>query len=163
MHNKNSVYSNIAKKDGEYCALCGITAVEAKLTVYDKFGCRTSTEEKILLCIDCLQHKKLYDLCVSERGRIKDDVGIVTELQVNRQKEMKFRLYVYERLSESKNTECEERDLLNSGAEEIGISPTTARRYLDKMCSSAGTLTRKSNGDDIYVKFDTRGLENVNS
>ena len=66
--------------------------------------------------------------------------------------------YVYEKISESENLEFEEQDLINSAAEEIGISPITARRYLDKICSSAGILNRYDNGNNTFVRFAaTRG------
>ena len=42
----------------------------------------------------------------------------------------------------------EERDLINSGAQIIGISPVTAKRYLDKMCS-------RLEGNYIKFKIDT--------
>jgi len=67
---------------------------------------------------------------------------------------MRFRLYVFEKLSESKNREWNERDLISAGAEVIGISTTTARRYLDKMCSSAGVLVRHDDGNNVYITFD---------
>lgn len=151
-------YQSIAKRDGEYCALCGATAAETKLVVSDKYGDLAATPDKILLCMDCKNRKSLYELCASERTRIKKDTCFTTELQVNRQKENRFRLFVYEKLSERNNIQWQERDLINSGAEVLGISTTTARRYLDKMCSSAGVLLRQNDGEDSYVSFNTKGF-----
>ena len=154
--NKNSDYDIVAKRDGEYCKLCGVTAAERKLVASNKISDVNDTEpkDKILCCTNCMIDKKLYELCVHEREKVHEDVGYVSELQVNRQKEMRFRLYVFEKLSESKNREWNERDLISAGAEVIGISTTTARRYLDKMCCSAGVLVRHDDGNNVYVAFD---------
>ena len=108
------------------------------------------------MCRICLSVHNLSLLCVSEREKVKTDERFVTELQVNRRKEVRFRLYVYEKISESKNLKLEEHDLINSAAEDIGISPITARRYLDKICSSAGVLTRTDNGEDTIVEFSVK-------
>lgn len=146
-------YKTIAKCDGDYCKLCGSTSTEKKLVVV---GTYATSNKKILLCKDCLIQKRLYELCVSERVKIKEDVGFVTELQVNRQKEMRFRMHVYEKLLEVKNAKWDERDMINSTSEVIGISPITGRRYLDKMCSSTGVLTRIDNGEDTFVEFSMK-------
>jgi len=158
---KNSEYDLIAKHDGEYCKLCGATAAEKKLIVTNKtvYVVDEDSDKKILLCINCLTDRRLYELCVSEREKVNEVESYVTELQVSRQKETRFRLYVFERLSESKSKKWEEHDLINSAAEVIGISPTTARRYLDKMCSSAGVLLKVDDGDKTRVSFNLIGWE----
>jgi len=157
----NPDYDLIAKRDGEYCKLCGATSAEKKLVVTNKtvYVVDEDSDKKILLCINCLTKKRLYELCVSEREKVNEVASYVTELQVSRQKETRFRLYVFERLSESKNTKWEEHDLINSAAEVIGISTTTARRYLDKMCSSAGVLLRVDDGENTYISFNLKGLD----
>ena len=91
-----------------------------------------------------------------ENKKTKTNESFVTELQVNRRKEPRFRLYTFQRMSESKTMRLQERDLIDSGSEEIGISPITARRYLDKLCSSAGVLTRHDDGDNIYIEFSVK-------
>lgn len=150
----NSVIDPIT--DNQFCQMCGISSKQRTLTEVS-----TDTIEdpkKMLMCEICLSVHNLSLLCVSERKKTKEDERFVTELQVSRRKESRFRMNVYEKILESTNLEFEEQDLINSAAEEIGISPTTARRYLDKMCSSAGVLTRYDDGNNTFVRFEvTRG------
>ena len=159
--NQNPDYDLVAKRDGEFCKLCGATSTEKKLVVTNKtaYIVDEDSNKKILLCINCLTDKRLYELCVSERGKVSEVETHVTELQVSRQKETRFRLYVFERLSESKSAKWEEHDLINSAAEAIGISPTTARRYLDKMCSSAGVLVKIDDGEKTHISFNLKGWD----
>ena len=157
--NQNPDYNLVAKHDGEYCKLCGATSTEKQLIVICISNASDADpNKKILLCMNCLVHKRLYELCVSEREKLKANESYVTELQVSRRKQIPFRLYVFARLQESKEKCLPERDLINSGAEVVGISTTTARRYLDKMCSSAGVLERKYDGDEAYISFKMEGL-----
>ena len=74
-----------------------------------------------------------------------------SELQVNRVKEPNFKEYVHQRVGEGGR--IPQSDIIHSGAEHIGISPITAKRYLDKMCSSAGTLQRKRIVETIIIEF----------
>ena len=158
-NNQNPDYDLVAKHDGEYCKLCGATSAEKKLFVTNRMASLEDSNEKILLCKKCLIDKGLYELCVSEREKVNEVGSYVTELQVSRQKEIRFRLYVYERLSESRSKKWEEHDLINSAAEVIGISPTTARRYLDKMCSSAGVLVKIDDGEKTHISFNLKGWD----
>ena len=59
-----------------------------------------------------------------------------TEIQINREKEPQFRKYVYDEIG--KERYIKPKNLINSGAELCGISTTTAKRYLDKLCSKKG-------------------------
>ena len=153
----NPQYDEISKRDGEFCKICQISSHEIFLSIANKINSENiNIENQFLICSICLSKRQLYQLCVRESKKIKTDEGFVTELQVNRRKEARFRLYVYEKISESKNLRFEESDLINSTAEEIGISPITARRYLNKICSSAGVLTRIDNGDDTFVEFSLK-------
>ena len=159
VNSKDSMYATVAVRDGEYCKLCGLTSTETKLVVTTKTSSTaTDVAEKFLICIPCLTRKRLYELCASEREKLKANESYVTELQVSRRKQIPFRLYVFARLQESEEKCLPERDLINSGAEVVGISTTTARRYLDKMCSSAGVLERKYDGDEAYISFKMEGL-----
>ena len=75
------------------------------------------------------------DKCVSE-----NEAPDQSELEINRLKEPAFRKFIWQQLNEHGKTP--EKDLINSGAEVLEISPVTAKRYLDKMCSSTGPLRR---------------------
>jgi len=161
MSNLNSDYKSIAARDGEYCQMCCSLATERKLIIVNKKDStkKKDLDSKILICITCLSRRRLSEFCVSEREKVNEVESYVTELQVSRQKETRFRLYVFERLSESKSAKWEEHDLINSAAEAIGISPTTARRYLDKMCSSAGVLVKIDDGEKTHISFNLKGWD----
>ncbi|CUR52820.1 Putative HNH endonuclease (fragment) [Nitrosotalea devaniterrae] len=66
-----------------------------------------------------------------------------SELQVSRNKEPIFRKFVYDKLNKVGYAVLEE--LVYSGAELAEISPVTAKRYLDKMCSSMGKCVSRTN------------------
>ena len=89
-----------------------------------------------------LQNEKISTLCEREKERVRESESedYVSELQINRQKETRFRLMVFQMLQESEKLMWPESDLVNSCAEELDFSPTTARKYLAKLCSSRGVL-----------------------
>jgi hypothetical protein len=150
---------NVTNVNLEYCSICGVLSTQKKLVSSVTNTEYTNTKEsRKLFCTDCFFLKVVSELCVREREKIIENQGFTTELQVNRRKESKFRLYVYDKLQETKNKRWEERDLVNSSAEVIGISTTTARRYLDKLCSSAGVLIRKDDGENIHVTYNIERL-----
>ncbi len=86
-------------------------------------------------------------MCVNEN----ESQDNMTELEINRTKEPQFKKYVAHRINE--NDSVQEKDLIYSGAEHVGISPVTAKRYLDKMCSSTGILKRKQVGKKIIIDY----------
>ena len=141
----------------QFCQMCGVSSKECKLvtTSWKPPNRRTKT---LILCTPCLAIFQISKVCASEREKLKANESYVTELQVSRRKQIPFRLYVFARLQETEDKRLPERDLINSGAEVVGISTTTARRYLDKMCSSAGVLERKYDGDEAYISFKMEGL-----
>jgi hypothetical protein len=153
MTEQRSDYLIVAQRDGEFCKICSSTKSEKELKLSSKTSDETHVEDLYLICTECFVKKQLYELCVSESKKTKICEEFVTELQVNRRKEMRFRLNVFQRLSESEKARVEERDLVNSVSEEIGISQITGRRYLDKMCSSAGVLKRFDDGKETFVEF----------
>lgn len=96
--------------------------------------------------------------CAEERVRESESEDYVSELQINRQKETRFRLMVYRMLNESEKSIWPESDLVNSCAEELDFSPTTARKYLGKMCSSKGVLKRIVVNNVKHVTFKLEGF-----
>ena len=145
------------KKTDQFCQICGTSSKERELvaTSWKPPHGRTKT---LLLCTPCLSIFQISKVCASEREKQKANESYVTELQVNRRKEIPFRLYVFDRLQESEEKRLPERDLINAGAEAIRISTTTTKRYLDKLCSSAGILVRKFYDDEVYISFNMEGL-----
>ncbi|MEM2160782.1 MAG: hypothetical protein QXN55_07515 [Candidatus Nitrosotenuis sp.] len=63
-------------------------------------------------------------------------------LRINRSKEPKFRDLIYEQIL--RFGPVSPKGAINGGAEKIGISPVTAKRYLDKLRSGMGPLEQKS-------------------
>ncbi|WP_148680160.1 hypothetical protein [Nitrosopumilus maritimus] len=139
--------------DDQFCQMCGKSSTKNPLS---KVTADDSEEKELVMCNTCICLRNLSLLCVSESEKIRKDTGYETEIQINRRKEVRFRLYAYQQISESENLRVEEHDLINSAAEKINISPITARRYLDKICSSAGVLKRVDDGDSVYVEYSLK-------
>ena len=78
-----------------------------------------------------------YSVCEKERS-------MTNEIAINRTKEPIFKLLLAKIVNEEGRHE--ERDLVNSLAYFMDVSPMTVDRYLAKVCSSAG----------IYDKIETR-------
>ena len=148
-------YNSTHDETTSYCQLCGALPSEKTISSVSTTDTSEVTKE-LILCVSCESIHRLSVLCVRESKKTKTNESFVTELQVNRRKESRFRLYTFQRMSESKTMRLQERDLINSGSEEIGISPITARRYLDKLCSGAGVLTRYDDGDNVHIEFSMK-------
>ena len=99
-----------------------------------------------------LSERKPLDVC----GGVCDSLDRETEITINREKEPKFREYVEFRVREEK--EVTQQDLINGGAELLGCSQKTTRRYLDKLTSSEGKYQKKKieNIIMIYLKEESR-------
>ena len=118
-------------------------------------GSRKGTENLILL-----QNEKISILIEKEKERVRESESedYVNELQINRQKETRFRLMVFQMLQESEKFMWPESDLVNSCAEELDFSPTTARKYLAKLCSSRGVLKRIVVNNIKHITFKRDGF-----
>jgi len=144
-------YSIIANRDGEYCKGCGVFSFEKQLVLdhIDNNRKNNAQNNLQLLCRSCnyLKNPRPVDLCESESV----NEGKATELETSRAKEPLFRKFVYHELNEY--IESPERDLINSGSEDIGISQITAKRYLDKMCSSRGVCERVTRVKTVIIRY----------
>ena len=116
---------------------------------------RKDTKNMILL-----QNEKISTLVEKEKERVRESESedYVNELQINRQKETRFRLMVFQMLQESEKFMWPESDLVNSCAEELDFSPTTARKYLAKLCSSRGVLKRIVVNNIKHITFKRDGF-----
>ena len=85
---------------------------------------------------------------VSENSAPND---IPSELEVNRSKEPLFRKYVAHEINELQAVSQQE--LIDSGAEELGLSTITTARYLKKMVSKAGLYQRKLLGHTYWIMY----------
>lgn len=148
---RTRLYRFIAQRDGERCKRCGKLPDQGQLVIdhIDNNSRNNNSENLQLLCRRCNYLKnprQPVDLSVSEEWVVEQ-----TELQVNRLKEPMFKKYVFHRINEE--TSVPEVDLVNAGAEEIGASPVTTKRYLNKMCSSRGTLERARIGGTRIIRY----------
>ncbi|GFN40184.1 MAG: hypothetical protein YK1309IOTA_1390003 [Marine Group I thaumarchaeote] len=105
-------------------------------------------------------NEKISSLIEKAKGRVRESESedYVSELQINRQKEARFRLMVFRMLRESEKLMWPESDLVNSCAEELDFSPTTARKYLAKLCSSRGILKRMVVNNIKHITFKLDGF-----
>lgn len=146
-------YDEVARRDGNYCRGCQRLPTERPLVLdhIDNNPKNNKKENLQILCRKCNYEKNPrgpVDLCENENENESENKS---ELQVNKVKEPKFKSYVHQRMWEE--GQVPQSDIINSGAEHVGISPITAKRYLDKMCSSAGTLQRRRVVETIIIEF----------
>jgi hypothetical protein len=144
----------LRKRDGGFCQMCKISRRKRKLVVdhIDNDNNHTYPDNLQLLCYPCnykknprLSEREPFDnVCVgvtNNHNTNNDHLSTIpTEIMINKDKEPKFIIHVKETID--KHGKWEERDLINSGAQIVGISPVTAMRYLNKLCSSAGIYMR---------------------
>jgi hypothetical protein len=133
---RDKLYPIITKRDGEYCKCCGKLPHEGRLVLDHRDNDNTNNTHTNLqiLCYSCNCLKnpkgKPLDMCVKS----EDESSLV----INRKKEPKFIEYVKERIE--KEDAVKLKDLINSGALKIDISPVTAKRYIEKHSSEGGEL-----------------------
>jgi len=148
---RKKVYEFLAKRDGEYCRCCGALPSERQLVVdhRDNNNSNNDPDNHQLLCRSCnaLKNPRPVDVCVSENG------AQATELQINRTKEPKFKKMLAQLINEKQYHE--EKDLTNSIAERLDLSPVTVKRYLDKACSSQGVYQRYTEKSSIIIGYKT--------
>jgi len=89
--------------------------------------------------------------CVGD-NQIEDGVTSA-EVSINREKEPAFRKWLFDRVMGRKPLYTEE--AIYAGAEAVGCSPQTTRRYLAKAVSAAGNYTT------VKVKAEHRTLKQV--
>ena len=172
------IYDMIAARDGEQCLLCGRKPPKWKLEIdhADNNPSNNKPENLHLLC--SVDNKKMRQkpkrehmaiirkrcaVCVSERERkqgyhsthtvkgIIDYTDGSTEMKANSFFERKYREWLLQQII--KHEFIPRKEAINSGAEWVGCSPTTAGRYLDKMTSGVGNLTESFN--DLGIKIVT--------
>ena len=152
---RKKIYHFLVNRDGEFCRCCGKLPFEGQLVIDHKDNNPFNNDplNHQLLCRSCNYLKnprrEPVDLCVSES--VID--GRITEIDINRRKESLFRNGVYHMVNEFR--EVPQNEIINAISEDIGISPVTAKRYLDKMCSGRGTLERVNRVKTILIRYKT--------
>jgi len=159
MSNKNGRdrkrdYENIKKRDGAYCRGCQVLETEKELVIHhkDNNNSNNNYSNQIFLCRKCnyLVHPRLserepLDVC----GGVSEPFDTPSEIKINREKEPLFRKYAEEEVKA--NVQVLEKELINSGAEKLGLSIRTTPKYLTKMCSALGILQRIKIKKEYYI------------
>ena len=145
---RKKLYKEMIVDEGEFCKNCNVLGKERQLVIdhKDNNNSNNHRENRQFLCRRCnykKNPKRPVDECVSENEK--------SELQVNRTKEPQFRKFVAHEINE--RVRVPEHELINLGAEHIGMSPVTTKRYLDKMCSLFGIYQRTKSASTILVEY----------
>jgi hypothetical protein len=106
-----------------------------------------------LLCRPCNYKKnpRISERDSSDFSSENKQTGF-SAISINQEKEQKFRDFVYEAIIFGERRNHSKKKIVDSGAEVVGISPITAKRYFEKLSSFAGLL--ESNGR-LYNLKDT--------
>ena len=169
---RKKLYNFLVERDGEKCKNCSRKPPdEVKKLVIDRIDNQGEyvPENIQLLCYRCnyLKNprmkvsKPLDDVSVSEcvnvdenelsmNSREKEELEPKSEIEINREKEPEVREYVKKRIG--KDHEVPWRDLIDSAAEIVGISPITAERHIRKMVSSEGECEKVKSGRIFIVR-----------
>ena len=142
---RKKLYNLVVKRDGEYCKMCGALPDEIQLILEhrDNDNTNNNLENLQIMCRPCNYRKnprkseRPENLCVKSYT----STSKITEMQINKTKEPLFKKYVAQWIN--KYDYAVEKDLTNAGAEYVGISQVTVKRYLDKMCSLEGIYRRE--------------------
>ena len=152
----------LTKRDGSYCQMCNISKRKRKLVIdhMDNNNNHTYPDNLQLLCYSCnykknprLSEREPFDnVCESVSNNHNNNhhlSTIPTEIMINKAKEPKFIIYTKETIDE--HGKWEEKDLINSGAQVVGVSQVTAKRYLNKLCSTAGIYMRTTIDTQTFI------------
>jgi len=138
--NRAKIYKMLAERDGEMCRVCQIRGTSKTLVVdhKDNDNSHNLPENFQLLCKSCNAKKNprgkaVANVCV---GVCEEERPLPPEMIVNLRIESKFRGWVFEKVNTFGKIRYE--DALNAGAEHVGASTETIKRYLRKMTSSEG-------------------------
>jgi hypothetical protein len=158
-HTRRKYYSEMREDEGEWCKICGEKPPNVYLEIHFKDGNHNNTARSNRV-FACRSDNRRLD----PRGKGKRKKGLnasiidqpkvgSAEFQKNREAEPKFRHWLYEMISKHGRMTLD--DVINSGAEIAGVSPITAKRYLQKLCSGAGmyVIMLDSTMDQKVVEF----------
>ena len=131
----------VARQGGEFCVLCG----------RDKFRLKEDGH-KPEYCIDCIdnsgEHREINNLqllchsCNTKKNHPSTTEPFertpTPEMSLGRKFEKDYRRWVIGQFLPNENIGLQYDYLINAGAEKIGCSPETIKRYLKKMTSKEG-------------------------
>ena len=146
----------IVDRDGECCKFCGRSPPEVKLVIdhKDNDNQNNNLSNVQLACRSCNYKKnprRPLAMCVNKENNSRFD-----SISINQEKEPKFREYVYGEVQKTGSALWD--DLVDAGAEFVGVSIETAKRYMRKMISKTGKLEKThtfSLGWAVVYKYST--------
>jgi hypothetical protein len=165
------VYQFLVARDDEQCILCRRGPTTKRRLEIDHIDGNKHNEEPVNLCLLCSScNKKLenippeqkrrilkkrcdYIVCVREREKSRE-ATLTTRYQVSYQKgspemqandffEVDYREWVLKQVRE--HGFYPKNEAINAGAEIVGCSAVTSRRYLEKLTSAEGILEEYKN------------------
>jgi len=159
---RKRIYRILVERDSEKCNLCGKTPRlhQVKLVVdrIDNNDPEYTGEKTQLLCKSCNRKKdprkktkRTLDVCVGVCTKKITENEHPTEIEINRDKEPKFREYVKKRVEKEPDDPSYE-DVKYGGAELLKFSARAAGTYLRKLCSSEGSYDKVDSNDGFVIK-----------
>jgi hypothetical protein len=142
---RDLVYPHVlARQGGEFCVGCGRDPSSLKRDGH-----------KPEFCIDCVDnsgdHSRIENLqllchsCNTKKNHPDTDIPFhrtpTPEMVLGKRYESDFRRWIAGQFMENSNIGLEYDFAVSSGAEKVGCSPETIKRYLKKMTSSEGMYT----------------------
>jgi len=153
MHDR--IYKKLVDRDGEICKICKVMGTQKQLVIDHKNN--NNSDNRLgnlqLLCRRCNFLKNsgktpVDSVCVSDC----DERPLPPEMKENRRMEPKFRQWLVSKVTMYGRIRYEE--ALYAGAEYVGASTETIRRYLRKVTSSEGTYVIRPDGfGSPYIHF----------
>ena len=151
---RKTAYPYLKNMFGPYCRGCQALESERELIIdhIDNNNKNNNPTNWQFLCRSCnynknprLEEREPLDVCVG----VSKPLDTPSEIKINREREPLFRKYAEEEVKA--NVHVLEQELINSGAEKLGLSPRTTDRYLKKMYSSIGKLQRIKTKTECYI------------
>lgn len=166
-------YKFLVARDGEKCKNCGRTPkLHGTKLIIDRIDNNDPNyypDNIQFLCYRCnykknprkKERKPLDDVsvCVNVDSnevkgmnlREKEELEHKSEIEINREKEPEVREYVIKRVQKEKKVPW--RDMVDSAAEIVDLSPITTERHIRKLVSSEGPLEKVKSGRIFLVRM----------
>ena len=151
---RKTAYPYLKNMFGAYCRGCQALESERELVIdhKDNNNKNNNPSNWQFLCRSCnytknptLKEREPLDVC----GGVSEPFDTPSEIKINREREPLFRKYAEEEVKA--NVHVLEQELINSGAEKLGLSIRTTPKYLTKMCSALGILQRIKIKKEYYI------------
>ena len=146
-------FEYLALRDGKKCKSCGATEKELVIDHIDGNRQNENPSNKRLLCRSC-NRKNLIELrsptSESERENVQVESaadGMPATLKIAMDKEPLYVDWLYDNIDRPKGLTFS--DAIYEGADRIGISPVTARRYLLKKLATTFKLGPGARGHKL--------------